>query len=66
LAADGFADVEIYGPHAEPSGDFPNVPQHVANPEHTEVFTAIIERARQIEADLSRATDPGCDRGGLS
>ncbi|MFO0916179.1 MAG: phospho-sugar mutase [Pirellulales bacterium] len=66
LAADGFADVEIYGPHAEPSGDFPNVPQHVANPENTEVFTAIIERARQIEADLILATDPDCDRLGCA
>lgn len=66
LAADGFADVEVYAPHAEPSGDFPNVPQHVANPENTEVFTAIIERARQIEADLILATDPDCDRLGCA
>ena len=30
LAADGFTDVEVFGPHAKPDGDFPNVPGHVA------------------------------------
>lgn len=30
LAAAGFKDVEIFAPHAEPSGDFPNVPGHVS------------------------------------
>jgi phosphoglucomutase/phosphomannomutase len=30
----GFTDIEVYGPHAEQSGDFPNVPGHVSNPEN--------------------------------
>jgi phosphomannomutase len=66
LAADGFADVELFGPHAEPDGDFPNVPGHVSNPENPKVFDIVIERARQIGADLVLATDPDCDRIGLA
>ena len=34
LAADGFQEVEVFGPHAQPDGDFPNVPGHVSNPEN--------------------------------
>ena len=66
LAADGFTDVELFGPHAEPDGDFPNVPGHVSNPENPAVFDAIIARAKQAGADLILATDPDCDRIGLA
>jgi phosphoglucomutase/phosphomannomutase len=66
LDAAGFDDVEVFGPHATPDGDFPNVPRHVSNPENPEVFTAIIERAEQIDADLVLATDPDCDRVGCA
>jgi phosphoglucomutase/phosphomannomutase len=66
LAAAGFEDVEVFGPHAEPSGDFPNVPGHVSNPENPAVFDAIIARARQTGADLILATDPDCDRVGCA
>ncbi len=66
LAADGFADVELFGPHAEPSGDFPNVPGHVSNPENPAVFDAIIERGRAAGADLVLATDPDGDRIGCA
>jgi phosphoglucomutase/phosphomannomutase len=66
LAADGFPEVEVYDRHAEPNGDFPNVPGHVSNPENPKVFETIIERARQIGADLIMATDPDCDRTGCA
>jgi phosphoglucomutase/phosphomannomutase len=66
LAADGFEDVEVFGPHAQPDGDFPNVPGHVANPENARVFDASIERARALSADLALATDPDCDRIGCA
>lgn len=66
LAADGFTDVELFGPHAEPNGDFPNVPGHVSNPENPAVFDAIIARATQTGADLILASDPDCDRIGLA
>jgi phosphoglucomutase/phosphomannomutase len=66
LQADGFGEIEIFAPHREPNGDFPNVPGHVSNPENPAVFDAIIERARQIGADLILATDPDCDRMGAA
>jgi phosphoglucomutase/phosphomannomutase len=66
LAADGFTNVEIFGPHAKPDGDFPNVPGHVANPENPQIFDAIIERAKSTGADLALATDPDCDRIGCA
>jgi phosphomannomutase len=66
LTADGFADVEIYQPHREPNGDFPNVPGHVSNPENAAVFDAIIERGKEVQADLILATDPDCDRMGCA
>jgi phosphoglucomutase/phosphomannomutase len=66
LAADGFKDVEVFGPHAEPNGDFPNVPGHVANPENAPVFDSIIVRAREAGANIALATDPDCDRIGCA
>jgi phosphoglucomutase/phosphomannomutase len=66
LAADGFMDVELFGPHAKPDGDFPNVPGHVANPENPSVFDSIIERCREVGADVAVATDPDCDRIGCA
>ncbi len=66
LARDGFKDVEVYGPHKEPSGDFPNVPGHVSNPENKAVFAAPIEYAQGANFDLILATDPDCDRLGVA
>ncbi len=66
LAAAGFKDVEEFGPHATPDGDFPNVPKHISNPENKEVFTSIIARAEEAGADLILASDPDCDRIGLA
>ncbi len=62
----GFMDVELYGPQAEPNGDFPNVPGHVSNPENPAVFDDIAAHAKSISADLALATDPDCDRIGCS
>ena len=66
LRRDGFERLEVFGPHAEPDGDFTNVPGHVSNPENPRVFDAMIERAKQIGADLAIATDPDCDRMGCA
>ncbi|REK17263.1 MAG: phospho-sugar mutase [Planctomycetota bacterium] len=66
LEADGFTDIEVFGPHSAPDGDFPNVPKHVSNPENPDVFTIIIERAQQVGADLILASDPDSDRMGLA
>lgn len=66
LERDGFTEVEIYGPHEERSGDFPNVPGHVSNPENTAVFEQPIEYAKASMCDLIMATDPDCDRLGVA
>ncbi|MBX3434364.1 MAG: phospho-sugar mutase [Pirellulales bacterium] len=62
----GFHDVEVFAPHAEPNGDFPNVPGHVSNPENPKVFDAMIAHASHHGQDLCLATDPDCDRIGLA
>ncbi len=66
LQADGFTDVELFADHAEPDGDFPNVPGHVSNPENPAVFDSIVERAKETSADLAMASDPDCDRLGCA
>jgi phosphomannomutase len=66
LEQDGFSDVHVYQPHANPSGDFPNVPGHVSNPENQAVFDKPIEHGREIGANLILATDPDCDRIGCA
>lgn len=66
LAAAGFESVELFGPHAEPNGDFPNVPGHVSNPENPATFDIIIERARETGAELIMSTDPDADRLGCA
>ena len=66
LVSDGFAEeqIELYAPHASHDGDFPNVPDHVANPENPAVFEALVARACASGADLVLASDPDADRIG--
>ncbi len=66
LRGDGFDDVEVYGPHAEPNPDFPNVPGHVSNPENAVIFDEPIRYARQTGRELILATDPDADRLGCA
>ncbi len=66
LKVAGFDDVTVYGRHAEPSGDFPNVPGHVSNPENSKVFDEIIQSAKTSGGELILATDPDCDRMGCA
>ena len=66
LAAAGFQDVEVYEPHEEPSGDFPNVPGQVSNPENKQVFDDIIQHAKAVGGELIMASDPDCDRMGCA
>jgi len=66
LAKAGFENVEVFGPHEEPDGDFPNVPGHVSNPENPEVFSAMIDQAKTSGAELILASDPDCDRMGCA
>ncbi|TWU59782.1 Phosphoglucomutase [Rubripirellula tenax] len=63
---DGFTNIEVYGPHEEKSGDFPNVPGHVSNPENAAIFDEPIKYAKTKGIDLILATDPDCDRIGIA
>ena len=66
LQQDGFEKVELFAPHANPDGDFPNVPDNVANPESAAAFDTMIARGKEIGADIAMATDPDCDRLGCA
>ena len=59
----GFDGISIFEPHREPHGDFPNVPNHLPNPENTAVFEPIIEQdAKPNDIGLILASDPDADR----
>ncbi|MCA9024236.1 MAG: phospho-sugar mutase [Planctomycetaceae bacterium] len=66
LERDGFIEVEVFEPHATPDGDFPNVPNHIANPEFSAVFEAPIEAAMESRTDIILASDPDADRIGVA
>ena len=62
LQAAGFDGISIFEPHREPDGNFPNVPDHLPNPENTRVFEPIVEHAKQEDIGLILASDPDADR----
>jgi phosphomannomutase len=66
LAGAGFDRLRLYGPQSEPSGDFPNVPGHVANPENPAVLSGAIGEAQQRGDNLVLASDPDADRLGAA
>ena len=68
LAAAGFADVEVFGPHAAPDRDFHQRAQATSPiPENAGGLRRHDRRAvEQIGADLILATDPDCDRLGCA
>lgn len=61
----GFDGVQILEAQRAPNGDFPNVDQHMPNPERTEVFKESIDKAKQVDASLILASDPDADRLGV-
>jgi phosphoglucomutase len=65
LQTAGFSQVSILASQRSPDGDFPNVPDHVANPEYPRTLEAAIVEARKIGADLVLASDPDADRIGV-
>lgn len=61
----GFESVQILECQREPNGNFPNVDQHMPNPERTEVFKEGIEKANEVNASVILASDPDADRLGV-
>jgi phosphoglucomutase/phosphomannomutase len=66
LEAAGFKGVQILASQRTPDGNFPNVPDHVANPEYPRTLEAAIAEARKTGADLVLASDPDADRIGVA
>lgn len=62
----GFNQLKVYEPHEKADGNFPNVPDHLPNPERPQVFAPISEWAETTDARLIIASDPDADRLGAS
>ncbi len=66
LQTAGFRRINILASQRTPDGDFPNVPDHVANPENPRALEAAIAEARTTGAELVVASDPDADRIGVA
>ncbi|MBX3451820.1 MAG: phospho-sugar mutase [Planctomycetaceae bacterium] len=64
LEAAGCVNLEIFALHRAVDGGFPNVSEHLPNPELPKVFEPLRDRAREWSADVVMATDPDADRLG--
>lgn len=58
--------VDVVKKQEEANGDFPEVRNHIPNPEDPAALEQAIERARELEADIVLATDPDADRLGVA
>jgi len=67
LKTAGFSGVDIFEPHRAADGNFPNVPQHLPNPENLAVFDPVVQWVEQTghPAELILASDPDADRLGV-
>lgn len=61
----GFDGITMFEPQSKPDGNFPNVPDHLPNPERPEVFGPAIAEAKTTGAELILASDPDADRLGV-
>ena len=60
----GFRDVHVVEAQSDPDGDFPNVADHIPNPEVPAALREARALAEETDADLALATDPDADRLG--
>lgn len=58
----GFRGVDIYEPQRRQDGSFPNVPDHLPNPERPQALQPAIEFAKANGHSLVLASDPDADR----
>ena len=58
----GFQGVRRFEPQCSQDGGFPNVPDHLPNPERPDVFQPAIQAAQGTETALIIASDPDADR----
>ena len=64
LATAGFTEVHSVESQAQPDGTFPTV--RFPNPEEPGAMDAVLERAREVDAELVIANDPDADRLALA
>ena len=62
----GYKDLHVVPSQAKPDGDFPTVPDGVANPEDPRALAAAVREAAGSGADLVVASDPDADRLGCA
>ena len=62
----GFGDVQIVASQARRDGNFPTVPDGVANPEDPRALALAVRKATDIDADMVIASDPDADRLGCA
>lgn len=60
----GFTVTEVTE-QSTPDGNFPNIPNHIANPEVLATNDMATEYAKRINADFALTTDPDADRLGV-
>ena len=58
----GFQQIDLYEPQRSQDGSFPNVPDHLPNPERPQALKPAIEFAKQHGHSLVLASDPDADR----
>ena len=58
----GFRGISIFELQRSMDGSFPNVPDHLPNPERFAVFGPAIKEAARMGVDLVLASDPDADR----
>jgi len=58
----GFKDVHILAEQSSPDPDFSTCPDHKPNPEEPRALEMLMQRARDLDADIALATDPDADR----
>ncbi|WP_063710464.1 phospho-sugar mutase [Schlesneria paludicola] len=58
----GFEGVELFEPQRVQDGSFPNVPDHLPNPERPQALQPAIDYAREHGHALVLASDPDADR----
>jgi len=62
----GYKDLHVVPSQAKPDGNFPTVPDGVANPEDPRALAVAVREAAEINADLVIASDPDADRLGCA
>ena len=60
----GFRDIHIVEEQSTPDGDFPNVADHIPNPEIPSALIQSKQLAERVHADIALASDPDADRVG--